>query len=216
MKTNNLIKVAMIEDHEDIRMGISYMINNNPEFKCVAYPNAESALSNFEIDLPDVILMDINLPGIDGIECTQRIKRKYPQVLIMMCTIYEDSNKIFSALKAGASGYILKRSAGEVLLESIKDLINGGSPMSPEIARKVVNSFNTELNGPIHDDAILTKRENEILDYIAQGFRNKEIADKLNVSSNTIRCHIYNIYEKLHVQSRIEALNKTGRNQYIN
>lgn len=132
-----------------------------------------------------------------------------------MCTVYEDSNKIFSALKAGANAYILKRTAGDALLDAIKELINGGSPMSSEIARKVVNSFNTELNGPVNDDALLTKRENEILDYIAKGYRNKEIADLLHVSSNTIRCHIYNIYEKLHVQSRVEALNKTGRNLYL-
>ncbi len=215
MKANKIIQVALIEDHEDIRMGISYIINNHPDFKCIAYANAEESLKGFEKHLPDVVLMDINLPGIDGIECTKLIKKKYPEVLIMMCTVYEDSNKIFSALKAGANAYILKRTAGEALLDAIKELINGGSPMSSEIARKVVNSFNTELNGPVNDDALLTKRENEILDYIAKGYRNKEIADLLHVSSNTIRCHIYNIYEKLHVQSRVEALNKTGRNLYL-
>ncbi len=216
MKTNEIIHVALIEDHEDIRLGISFIINNHPEFKCMSYQNAELALEAFELNQPQVVLMDINLPGMNGIECTKLLRKKYPKILIMMCTVYEDSNKIFSALKAGAHAYILKRTEDSALLEAISELVNGGSPMSGEIARKIVNSFNTEINGPIHDEAILTKRENEILDYLAQGFRNKEIADKLNVSTNTIRCHIYNIYDKLHVQSRIEALNKTGRNQYLN
>ncbi len=215
MKLSDKIKVALIEDHEEIRNGIAFIINNHPEFECTAYSNSELALVGIEYNVPQVILMDINLPGIDGIECTKIIRKKYPKVQIMMCTVYEDSNKIFNALKAGANGYILKRTAGEQLLDSIKELINGGSPMSSEIARKVVNSFNTEINGPMHNDALLTKRENEILDLLAQGYRNKEIADQLFLSPNTIRAHIFNIYEKLHVQSRVEALNKTGRNQYL-
>lgn len=208
------IKVMLVEDHEEIRNGINFIINNHPKFVCKPYNNAENAIADVDSYLPDVILMDINLPGINGIEATRIIKNKYPKSLIMMCTVYEDSEKIFGALKAGASGYILKRSAGQTLLEAIQELIDGGAPMSSEIARKVVSSFSGFTPDKNNEDFGLTKRENEILDLLAKGYRNKEIAEELFVSANTIRTHIYNIYEKLHVQSRIEALNKTGRNNY--
>jgi DNA-binding NarL/FixJ family response regulator len=131
----------------------------------------------------------------------------------MMCTAYEDDDSIFRALAAGAKGYILKRSAGDTLIEAIRDLHEGGSPMSSAIARKVVESFQQVQTSKSQKNS-LTQRENEILDLLAQGFRNKEIASQLFVSVNTIRTHIYNIYEKLHVQNRVEALNKTGRNLY--
>ncbi len=204
------IRLAIIEDHNKIRDGIVHLLSKESDFSCKAYSTAEEAIQDFNEALPDVVLMDIGLPGMDGIACTQLIRSNYPGVLIMMCTIYEDDDKIFKALSAGANGYILKRSAGDNLIEAIKDLCNGGAPMSGTIAKKVVASFqkSPKLSEPI---VALTERENEILDLLAQGFRNKEVAAKLFVSVNTIRTHIYNIYEKLHVQSRIEALNKTGR-----
>lgn len=215
MNNSEIIKVMLVEDHEEIRRGINFIINNNPHYVCQAYKNVESALEEIEAFNPSVVLMDISLPGIDGIEGTRIIRKRYPKVLIMMCTVFEDSEKIFGALKAGANGYILKRNAGESLLDAITDLMNGGAPMSSEIARKVVSSFNTiAVDNHSDDSQGLTKRENEILDLLAQGFRNKEIAEKLYVSTNTIRTHIYNIYEKLHVQSRVEALNKTGRSGF--
>ncbi|MFN0031909.1 MAG: response regulator [Flavobacteriales bacterium] len=206
------INVGLVEDHADIRQGLSFIIGSSDDFACSAYANAEDALEAFETARPDVVLMDINLPGMSGIECTRIIKEKYPQVNIMMCTSYEEDEKVFSALSAGASGYILKRAAADNLLDAIKELNEGGSPMSSMIARKVVASFRkTPADHSSTAEFQLTQRENEILDLLAQGLRNKEIADKLFVSVNTIRKHVYNIYEKLHVQSKIEALNKTGR-----
>ncbi len=206
------IAVGLVEDHTDIRQGLAFIINNADGFRCSAYSNAEEAMEAFELNVPDVVIMDINLPGISGIECTQIIKQKYPQLNIMMCTSYEEDEKVFSALAAGASGYILKRAAGDHLLDSIRELHNGGSPMSSMIARKVVASFRQPAPSALSSEALqVTSRENEILDLLAKGLRNKEIADKLFVSINTIRKHVYNIYDKLHVQSKIEALNKTGR-----
>jgi DNA-binding NarL/FixJ family response regulator len=206
------IRVALVEDHLEIREGLSYIINNTPGFFCEVFENAEVAAEGILQDNYDIVLMDINLPGMNGIECTRIIKEKNPNLPIMMCTAYEDDENIFKALAAGAKGYILKRAAGDNLIEAIKDLHNGGSPMSSAIARRVVDSFQR----PVMTGAgfNLTARENEILDLLSQGFRNKEIADRLFVSVNTIRTHIYNIYEKLHVQNRVEALNKTGRKHY--
>ena len=207
MSTNKSIEICVVEDHEDIRNGLVFIINTCPHYNCSSYKNGEDALKGIMKTKPDVVLMDINLPGMNGIECTRLIKEMSPDTLIIMCTVFEDTEKIFDALKAGASGYVLKRTAGETLIDAIKDLLNGGAPMSNEIARKVVNSFR---EGPVQKAKCeeLTSKENEILDLLADGFGNKEIASRLFVSVNTIRTHIYHIYEKLHVHNRIEALNK--------
>jgi DNA-binding NarL/FixJ family response regulator len=204
---NKTTEICVIEDHEDIRNGLIFIINTQPNFRCVAFKNCEDAIDGIGNYVPDVILMDINLPGMNGIECTRILKERHPSVLIMMCTVFEDTEKIFDALKAGASGYILKRTAGEILLEAIKDLINGGAPMSSDIARKVVNSFRETKKIP-EKHPELTNKESEILDLLSKGFGNKEIAEQLFISVNTVRTHIYHIYEKLHVNNRIEALNK--------
>jgi DNA-binding NarL/FixJ family response regulator len=206
------IRVALVEDHLEIREGLSYIINNTMGFACEVFENAEIATEGINQNDFDIVLMDINLPGMNGIECTRIIKEKNPNLPIMMCTAYEDDENIFKALAAGAKGYILKRSAGDSLIDAIKDLNEGGSPMSSAIARRVVDSFQRPIGGGANFN--LTARENEILDLLSQGFRNKEIAERLFVSVNTIRTHIYNIYEKLHVQNRVEALNKTGRKHY--
>ncbi len=213
------IHVAVVEDNAEIRQGVSFIINNTEGFSCISFPNSEEALERIPEKVPEVILMDINLPGMNGIECTRILKEKYPETQIMICSVYDDDDNVFNALEAGATGYIIKSAAGEKLLTSIRELYNGGSPMSSSIARKVVARFQSAKpqNSAVQNtekptqDYSLTSRENEILDLLAQGFRNKEIAEKCFVSVNTIRTHVYNIYEKLHVNSRIEALNKTGR-----
>jgi DNA-binding NarL/FixJ family response regulator len=203
---------VFIDDHHGIREEVLQLLSSSPNIEATGFESAEEAILSFQAALPDIILMDINLPGADGITMTRKIKEHFPAVHVMMCTIYEDDEKIFKALAAGASGYILKSSAGTELVDAINGILNGGAPMSPAIARRVVNSFRQTTEKKQVSTVSLTPRENEILDLLAQGFRNKDIADKLFVSVNTIRTHIYNIYEKLHVQNRIEALNITGRN----
>ena len=205
------IKVSVVEDLDEIRQGFSFLINSSEEFQCIAvYSNAEDALADLDNNKPDVIIMDIGLPGMSGIECTKEVKLRYPSIQIMMCTVYEDDERLFSALSAGASGYILKRTSPGILLESVKELYNGGAPMSGQIARRVVSVFQGPKKVALKKENPynISKREKEILDLISAGFRNKEIAEKMFISLHTVRSHIYNIYEKLHVQSRVEALNK--------
>jgi len=205
------IRLALIEDHADFRESLHFLLNSDEKFDCISFANAEEALKNFKVRVPEIVVMDINLPGISGIECTRTIRESYPGVQVMMCTVYEDDEKIFEALKAGANGYLLKRAAINEIFESILLLYSGGSPMSPVIARKVVASLQTKMPSESNK---LSSRENEILDLISEGCRIKEIAEKLFISVNTVRTHIRHIYEKLQVQSRIEALNKTGKNRF--
>jgi DNA-binding NarL/FixJ family response regulator len=202
------INVAIVEDIDDIREGLAALINGSEKFRCeAAYANAEAALEQLPELEPDVVLMDIGLPGMSGIECIQRLKAQYPQMQIMMLTIYEDDEKIFDSLKAGASGYILKKTPPAKLLESIQDLHNGGSPMSSQIARKVVQAFQ-QNHQPVPPAERLSKREQEILAYLAKGHLYKEIAVALHISVETVRTHLRNIYDKLHVRTRTEAVVK--------
>src|SRR4030095_201902 len=145
---NQVIKIVLVEDHNDFRESLSFLLNSNQQFTCSSYAKAEDAIQYIKDDQPDVIIMDIHLPGMSGIECTRMIKEKYPSIQIMMCTVYEDDAKIFDALKAGASGYLLKRAAINEIFSSLIDLHNGGSPMSPSIARKVVASFQSKVDHP--------------------------------------------------------------------
>jgi len=207
------IQIALVEDHTDFRESMSTLLDLSNRFNCLAFPTGVSFIEylNREKNCPKVILMDINLPEKNGVECTQIIKKLYPESLILMCTVHEDDDKIFSALKAGASGYILKRAAIEEIFSAIDDLLAGGSPMSGIIARRVGESFGPK-NRAAENEYCLSARENEILDLLAKGSRLKEISDKLFISINTVRTHIRHIYEKLQVQSRVEALNKTRHN----
>lgn len=202
------IKVSIVEDIEDIRDALKVLINGSAGFECMhVYADAETALQKMpEIDI-HVVLMDINLPGMDGINCMKALLPSMPNTQFMMCTVYDDDDHIFNALKSGASGYMLKRTSPSQILEAIRELHDGGSPMSSEIARRVVRSMQ---NKGKKDEAaeILTDRESEILDYLAKGFLYKEIATELFISKETVKKHIHNIYDKLHVQNRTEALNK--------
>ncbi len=199
------IKVAIVEDNREIREGLAALINGSPGLACVAaYHNAEEALDELPREAPDVVLMDIRLPQMSGIDCVARLKERLPALQIMMLTMYEDDELIFQSLLAGATGYVLKKTPPSELLKAIQSLHNGGSPMSSQIARKVVQAFQ-QIGKSRQEIEALTEREMEILSYLAKGHHDKEIADTLFVSVETIRTHIRNIYKKLHVHSRTEA-----------
>lgn len=202
------IKIAIIEDLAEVREGLKEFISLNEEFNVVAVcPSAEEALKEIPLHKPDIAIMDINLPGINGIDCIKKLKAICPATQFMMFTVYENDEKVFEALKAGASGYLLKNTGLVQLIEALKELHIGGSPMSANIARKLVNVFHEhEKNIPSLE--ALSKRENEILQFLAKGLLYKEIADQIQISTSTVRQHIHKIYEKLHVQNRTEAINK--------
>jgi DNA-binding NarL/FixJ family response regulator len=203
------ISVAIVEDNHDIRTGMMMIVNGTDELECRhTFASAEEAIKILPLSCVDVVLMDIDLPGMNGIDAIKILKEKCTATQFMMLTVYEDNDKIFRSLEAGANGYMLKKSPPSVLVDAIHDLLNGGSPMNAEIARKVVASFRqTEKPKPQHTEE-LTKREFELLELLSKGYRYKDIADKLFISSDTVRTHIRNIYLKLQVKSKIEAINK--------
>jgi DNA-binding NarL/FixJ family response regulator len=202
------IKVAIVEDDVRVRGSLARLIDSTEGFSCVSqHPSAENALVELKITRPDVVLMDINLPGMNGVDCVRKLKELLPETQIVMLTIYENTNIIFSALSAGASGYLLKKSSPEQLVEAVRDVNSGGSPMSSHIARKVVASFQ-QVTNPVHEYERLSLREQEVLDCLAKGFLYREIAEQLQLSYATVHTHIRHIYEKLHVRSRTEAVTK--------
>lgn len=201
-------RVAIVEDNAGVRELWTRLLDNAPGLRCVvACSSAEAALREFPIHRPDVILMDINLPGMSGLECTARLGQVLPQARILIVTVYNDPNRIFNALRAGASGYLLKRAGGEELVSAIREVLEGGAPMTGEIARRVIESF--RQTPPKHGEMDgLSPREFEVLGCVAQGYSNKEVAEKLDVSVNTVGVHLAKIYSKLHVRSRTEAVVK--------
>src|SRR6516162_1797521 len=203
-----MISVAIVDDERKLCESIATFVNGSSGFKCVSsYHSAEAALEHLPADRPDVVLMDINMTGMNGVECVRRLKGLVPELKIMMLTVYEDSDQIFQALSAGASGYMLKRSTPARLLEAIKELHEGGSPMSSSIARKVVASF--QKSGQIREEKInLSPREQTVLESMAKGLTYKQTADHLEISIDTVRTHVRRIYEKLHVKSNTEAVAK--------
>jgi len=202
------ISIAIVEDLDEVRDGLKSFISLNTEFIVVGtYKSGEEAFANLPLVQADIVIMDIHLPGMNGIECIRQVKDKSPGTQFMMFTVYENDEKVFEALKAGASGYLLKNTGLLQIAESLKELHDGGSPMSANIARKLVNLFHDTPKESSSMD-ILSNRENEILQLLSKGLLYKEIADQLQITTGTVRQHIHNIYDKLHVQNRTEAINK--------
>ena len=204
--------IAIVEDNSDIRSAMEQIIQMSNECTLVcSCINGEDAIQTIPNYSPDVVLMDINLGGIDGIECVKILKQSNPNALFMMCTVLEEDEKIFKALSAGANGYMIKKTAPSKMLESIKELCNGGAPMSSIIARKVVNIFQQKndlgLDAKYEMLASLSAREKGVLDLLAKGFLYKEIGEQLYLSAETVKKHVYHIYDKLHVRNRVEAIN---------
>jgi len=198
------ILISIVEDIAEIREGLRFIINQTTGFQFVsAYDNAEDAYRGLSIDKPHIVIMDIGLPGSSGVECIRKLKPANPSMLFVIFTVYEDSDQVFEALAAGASGYLLKNSPPDKIIDSLREIQAGGSPMSLSIARKVVSSFHRVVD---HNE--LSRREMEVLTLLAKGLLYKEIASELLISKGTVSQHIHNIYEKLHVFNRTEALNK--------
>lgn len=202
------ISVSIVEDNDKLRGTLARVLNRGDGFHCASqYANAEDALKDLPQVRPEVVLMDINLPGMNGVECVRQLKALLPDVQVMMLTVYEDTENIFNALAAGASGYLLKRTSSKELLEAIRDVRRGGSPMTMHIARKVVQSFQRSAASAQATEA-LSEREQQVLDLLSQGLIYKEIADKLGISYETVHTYIRRIYEKLQVRTRTEAVAK--------
>lgn len=201
------IKVSIVEDLDEVREGLADLIRSDKELLLLEnFNNAEDASQKLPLLLADVVIMDINLPGMSGIECIRRIREKCSSTQFLMFTVYENDERVLQALQAGATGYLLKRTQPQRILESIKELNQGGSPMSSNIARKLLNIFLHEKKASKKE--ILSDRENEVLQLLADGLLYKEIAERLQIAHGTVRHHIHHIYEKLHVQNRTEAVNK--------
>jgi DNA-binding NarL/FixJ family response regulator len=202
-----MLQIALVEDDEEIRSVYAYLINKDSEMNAHPFGDSESFLNACKISRFDIVIMDVNLPGMDGITCTRNLKAMSPETLVLMFTVYENNENIFKALEAGASGYLVKQSSPISIIGAIRELYSGGAPMSGQIARKVLDHF-TKVQKPNSNQFGLSEREQEILNLLARGYRYQDIADQLYISFGTVRTHIYNIYTKMHVDNRTEALNK--------
>lgn len=201
-----MIGICIIEDILDIQTGLRSVIESDERLQWIrSFETAEEAIEWIPKLKPDVVITDINLPGKNGIECVFELKNRDPGIQFIMFTIYEDNDQVFEALKAGATGYILKNTSPEKIVEAILELHEGGSPMSPKIARKVLQSFSRTENPVLQ---LISKREREVLDLLSKGYLYKEIADQLNITLSTVKRHLNHIYEKLQVQNKTEAVNK--------
>jgi two-component system, NarL family, response regulator LiaR len=204
---NTVISVFIVEDNPDIQQLLQTIVSRDAEYSCVGVVDSGTeALRQIPDLLPDVVLMDIGLPDLSGIECVKRLKPVCPNVEFIMCTIYDEDEKVFQSLEAGANSYILKRSKPDLLLSAIREVHEGGSPMSSDIARKIVARL--QRKDQVRTDYHITPREEEVLTMLAKGLTYIEVADRLFISVKTLKKHIYNIYEKLHVDNKVEALNK--------
>jgi len=215
METKVLIKTAIIEDQRDIREGLTMLINGTEGYACTgSYRSMEEALDKISREMPDVVLSDIGLPGMDGIEGIKHLKARHPDLLILMLSVYDDDDRIFEALCAGACGYLLKKTPPVRLIESLKEAVMGGSPMSPEVARRVITLFR-DFHPPERADYQLTPHETRLLKLLVEGHNYKTAAFELNVSINTISFHMKRIYEKLQVHSKSEAVAKALQHRLV-
>lgn len=210
MENKHVIQVVIIEDDETIRNGFTYLINADKNYRVVnSYSNAESALNHLLLDKPDVILLDIELPGIKGIDAIPKIKQALPKTHILMLTVYDNEDNVFNALTKGAAGYLTKSDSTEKIIDAIREVMDGGAPMSMNIAKIVIKSFHKNQNSP------LTKRETEILEQIANGKSRSKIAKQMFIDLETVKSHIKHIYVKLNVHSREDAIKEAKTNKYI-
>jgi len=204
------IHVVIIEDDETIRNGFTYLINASQNYKVInAYSNVESAMAKLATDEPDVILLDIELPGIKGIDAIPKIKQVLPKTHILMLTVYENEDNVFNALTKGAAGYLVKSDSTEKIMDAIQEVVDGGAPMSMNVAKIVIKSFHKNQNSP------LTKRETEILEQVANGKSRSKIAKEMFIDLETVKSHIKHIYVKLNVHSREDAIKEAKNNKYI-
>jgi DNA-binding NarL/FixJ family response regulator len=205
MTQEQTIKILIVEDQRDLRDGLQMLVNFTPGFKCVgAFRTMEAALARVRHELPDVVLTDIGLPGMDGIEGTRKLKEEFPDLLILVLTVYNDNEKIFDALCAGACGYLLKQTEPSELMRSLREAVTGGAPMSPEVASRVIKIFR-EIRPPEKADYNLTPHETRLLKLLVEGYNYVAAAEKLGISYNTLKFHVRNIYDKLQVHSQSEA-----------
>jgi DNA-binding NarL/FixJ family response regulator len=211
----DVIKVAVVEDRREIREALSMLINGTHGFRCAGiYRTMEEALDKIAREVPDVVLADIGLPGMSGIDGIRVLKERYPKLLMMMLTVYDDDERIFDALCAGACGYLLKRTSPARLIESLREAVQGGAPMSPEVASRVVALFR-DLRPPEREDHQLTPHELKLLKLLVEGYNYKTAAAELGVSYHTVHFHMRNIYEKLQVHSKSEAVSKALRDRLV-
>jgi DNA-binding NarL/FixJ family response regulator len=205
----NIIKAAIVEDLQEVADGLAAFLQYDNKITLIgSFRTAEAAEIELPILKPDIVIMDINLPGMSGIECVKKVKALEPAIQFMMFTVYENNEQVFEALKAGASGYLLKKTPPAEIIAAVKELYAGGSPMSAPIARKLVTLFQNQQTTQTPEAALLTAREKEVLELLAKGLLYKEIADELGIGFGTVRQHLYRVYEKLHVQNKTEAINK--------
>jgi DNA-binding NarL/FixJ family response regulator len=215
MSKSEEIKVGIIEDERDLREGLRSLINFTPNFKCIGdFRSMEEALRQIMLSPPDLVLTDIGLPNMNGIEGTRILREKFPDLPIIVLTVHDEDDKIFQALCAGANGYLLKNTPPDVIINAINEVISGGSPMSPNVARRVVNLFR-QFAPPEKSDVYLTDQEKKILKMLTEGHHYKTVAYDLNISTNTVSFHIQNIYEKLQVHSKSEAVARALRENLV-
>jgi DNA-binding NarL/FixJ family response regulator len=205
------LRVAIVEDDVRWRSNLEMLLSETEGLECVgSYASGEAAVADLPRRRPQVVLMDINLPKMSGVECTRQLKALLPELQIVMLTVYDDSDRIFQALQMGANGYLLKRACADEILEAIQDVHRGGAPMSAYIARKVVQSFQQQAP-PTQPDEVLSKRESEVLGYVSRGYSDKEVAEALGLTPATVRSYLKTIYSKLHVHSRTQAIAKAAK-----